>query len=150
MCMAFAKPESRHILKGRFDMTTFGCNTQIIKTRKPHTCLICNRIIPKGFRAYHTGGMWQGDWQNWYCCTYCHNEVIDFNGEEVGEQDFTDYVYELSESHCPDCKGKYGDIDFDISEDSDVIKFTCNDCGRTWTHQIYGIETNIQKKESDK
>lgn len=122
------------------NMSSFGCEGKTVRTIKPHQCAVCSRIIPKGGFAFHVHGMWQGDWQNWYCCPFCENEILpDKFDEPIGEQDFTDFVYEMDEATCPICKSNYGDIDYDIADDSDTIHFTCNDCGHEWTKEIYGI-----------
>ena len=120
-------------------MSTFGCVQKTVTTRKTHDCDICGRTIPKGFNAAHTSGMWEGDWQNWYACEFCKDNCIPNSEEGISNQDFTDYVFEMPEANCPRCTASYGDIDFEIEQDSDTIAFSCERCGHKWTHEIYGV-----------
>ena len=65
-------------------MSDFGCIPRLVeKTRKPHYCPSCGRTIPEGSPAYLIKGMWEGDWQNWYMCVFCHDNNVCSDDEWV-------------------------------------------------------------------
>ena len=64
------------------------CETKIIKkTRKPHNCAMCGRIIPTGSKnILHWYGKFDGEFQNSYACNYCEDhqdEFIDDYTQEI-------------------------------------------------------------------
>jgi hypothetical protein len=125
-------------------MSTFGCEIKKVKTRKPHRCETCCRIIPSGITAYHTGGMWEGDWQNWYMCKFCHDHEVWESGEYVSDGDFTQWLYEQDFYNCPSCKGIDPETgkkhrcnpDWDWSEDDEIVLFECDICDHKWSVYI--------------
>jgi hypothetical protein len=67
------------------------CTTKHVKkTRKPHRCEFCGRIIPAGtLNILNWAGLYDGDFQNSYACHWCEehqsqlvddwdNEILDF------------------------------------------------------------------------
>ena len=51
------------------------CNKRRIKkTRKPHNCIFCGRVIPAGTpNIYNLVGLFEGDFQNAYACHWCED-----------------------------------------------------------------------------
>lgn len=128
-------------------MSTFDCQGKNVITRKEHKCLLCKRTIPKERKVrLLPGGRYEGDWQNWYACGYCEDEVLSLLeiGESIGDDDFSSHVFDLEEAKCPKCNKKYL-ISFDIPGDSDTITFKCSACGSEWTHVIYGVTCDKPK-----
>jgi len=118
-------------------MSDFG-NLKKIKTRKPHTCLFCQRTIPVNTEAYNYKGMWEDTWQNNYSCETCQtNDAISGDASEgISGDEFHDWVREQSWADCPECKASYSEIDFEWSEDEKTLIFECSDCGKKWEHFI--------------
>ena len=56
------------------------CYTAAIikRTRKPHKCDACRRIIPKGSGAFHQWGKSDGAFYSYYLCSTCHELARDF------------------------------------------------------------------------
>ena len=120
-------------------------NGKYVVTRKPHLCILCNRLIPVGSKAYHESGIWEGDWQSWYMCKPCEiNEVYE-PGEEISDEDFWLWVKDLKESLCPVCDSK--DTDWDWNKDETSIVFNCNECDATWEKFIGFGEKNDEVEE---
>ena len=124
-------------------MSTFGCEIKPVKTRKPHRCETCCRVIPAGMKAYHTGGMWDGDWQNWYMCGFCHDNNVSASGEEISDEDFNNWLYEQDFAVCPHgCNGKRYSNTWEWSDDREDVVFECDQCGHKWTVHIgWGDDT---------
>ena len=56
----------------------------IVKTRKPHRCLTCTRMTPKGAEMVYWVGKFEGDFQAHYTCKTCSEliELGDFSSDE--------------------------------------------------------------------
>lgn len=119
-------------------MADFG-EYKIVKTKKEHRCITCNRKIPKGKMAYNYNGMLEGDWQNWYMCVPCEElNVCGDDGEIYGEE-FHMWVIEGEYAQCPKCKGVdesnrywgyHSDYKWDDKEEN--LHFTCELCDHEW------------------
>lgn len=120
-------------------MSDFSNGKDVI-TRKPHICIVCNRLIPTGSKAYHESGIWEGDWQNWYMCKPCDVNEVSEPGEGIDDADFSEWVWNLKENICPICNCKY--TDWDWNKDETSIVFTCNECDATWEKYIGFGEAN--------
>ena len=74
-------------------MSDFG-DYKHVKTKKPHICVYCGRKIPAGKRAWNYKGQYQGDWQNWYSCEYCHDyvEPTCMDEEYINGDEFNEYI----------------------------------------------------------
>jgi hypothetical protein len=73
------------------------CNTKHIKkTRKPHRCVFCGRLIPaETSNIYNWNGVFNGDFQNSYACNWCEdhqNRLVDDYDNEI--MDFGDCLIE--------------------------------------------------------
>ncbi len=121
-------------------MSTFGCEMKLVKTRKRHRCETCCRIIPVGKKAYHTGGMWDGDWQHWYMCKFCYDHDVNQDYEYVSHEDFAGWLHEQDFYNCPDCKGIDSETgkkhrcnpDWEWSDNEEDVLFECDICGHKW------------------
>jgi hypothetical protein len=122
-------------------MGNFG-EFKYVKTRKQQTCIYCGRKLPAGtnMRNYH--GLWEGDWQNWYCCGFCEKNVepeYTTPGEEIDGDEFSNWFHESNYVICPKCnnqKNRYHN-DWDWT-DLTHIKVECGDfdCGHEWIIEI--------------
>lgn len=125
-------------------MSTFGCEMKEVKTRTPHGCVTCGRTIPKRSQAMHTGGMYEGDWQNWYMCKFCYDHEVYESGEYVSGDEFYYWVADQDFYTCPSCKGIDPDKgklcrshpDWEWSEDQKTLLFECDVCGHKWEQYI--------------
>jgi len=113
-------------------MSTFCCYQKEVKIKKPHVCETCGRMIPKGAKAYHTGGMFEGDWQNWYMCGSCYDNNV-AGDEYVCCDDFMEWVFEQPFSSCPECDDVA--VERDWNDKNDTLLFEC-DCGHKWKKYI--------------
>lgn len=122
------------------------CDTRAIKkTRKPHKCDFCGRIIPKGsIRILNWKGLWDGEFQNSYACNWCNghqdrlvddwdNSMLDF-WDCLREDIFYDEFCKYKECDCLDEQGFLGNIKPKL--DGDYLIFKCEDCGKEW-HRIH-------------
>jgi hypothetical protein len=58
--------------------------TEIVKTRKPHRCVVCWWPVPVGEECTHWTCVFNGEFQN----NYAHKEcAADLDGEEFGQGD---------------------------------------------------------------
>jgi hypothetical protein len=88
----------------------FCDSRHIKKTRKPHNCIFCGRIIPAGStNIYNWSGMYDGEFQNSYSCNWCEdnhdrltedstNEILDF-WDCIRDDFFYDKIQELEKIH---------------------------------------------------
>ena len=95
------------------------CDTSHVhKTRKPHTCEFCGRVIPTGAtNILNWKGMWEGEFQNSYACNWCEdhqkhlvddwdNEILDFQ-ECLREDIFYNELSQLEDSTYYESDGDY-------------------------------------------
>jgi len=64
-------------------MSDFGSGSTLI-TRIAHRCEWCGETIEAKTTAYHYKGQYEGEWQNWYMHTECHeahSNDLDHGGE---------------------------------------------------------------------
>lgn len=97
-------------------------NTNIVsKTRKPHRCVICNRIIPKGTKnIYHYSGMFNGNFQNSYICNWCEDH------EDIFKDELDETYYDFDEIIIDEFKNihdKYYDVNILLKYEGDNIIF---------------------------
>ena len=129
-------------------MSTFGGGMRLVKTRKPHRCETCDRTIPTGTKAYYQGGMYEGNWQNWHMCQFCHDKEV-FDGDCVTGYEFSDWLTEQDFFRCPACRGvnpktgeghlchtPWRDIKNKWSEDQKTLLLECMLCGHKWSQYI--------------
>lgn len=115
-------------------MSDFGSWFYPVKTRKPHLCIFCERIIPKETKALHSSGMLEGDWQNWYCCNPCRdNGVTKITDGYVSGDEFNLWAENQEWYRCPKC-GNFP-IKKKWSKSGKTIEYECN-CGNKWTKFI--------------
>lgn len=121
-------------------MSNFG-GTNHVTTRKPHSCIFCNRAIPVKSNAYNYRGMWEDNWQNWYSCEICqtNDDISGDSSEGISGDEFRDWVYEQDFADCPKCKATYSEIDFEWSKDETTLLFECSDCEEKW-EKFIGFE----------
>ena len=118
-------------------MADFG-EYKIVKTKKEHQCITCNRKIPKGKKAYNYKGIFEGEWQNWYMCIPCDELGVYEYGEEINGEEFHDWLIESKHAECPKCKGingtrRYGyHSEYDWDDKDETIHFECELCGYKW------------------
>lgn len=114
---------------------TFGYYKKV-KTRKPHLCIFCNRVIPKGLYAWNSHGCFRGEWQHWYACEICNSLIDEFHIEEwIGGEEFEDWVYEQDWAECPNCKNRYS-IKLYFSENEETLELFCDECETSWSRYI--------------
>ncbi len=105
----------------------------IKKTRKPQLCIICGRLIPPGHKAHNFVGENDGEFQNWYLCDYCYENILyTAYGEYISNETFDDY-FVSNLPHCPNCDGTdryWGDCDSHRFTDksSETLKCKCSKC----------------------
>ena len=54
-----------------------------VKTRKPHRCAGCRKIIPAGSRMSYSRCLFDGHWSNWYECEDCRRMILSIAAEEI-------------------------------------------------------------------
>ena len=112
-------------------MSDFG-SYKHVKTRKPHKCIYCGRVIPVGLKARIFKGMWEGNWQNWYACGFCEKNVepeYAETSEGINGDEFSEWFWDSEHFHCNKCENKHGrhcnNWDWiDLTH----IKVSCGDC----------------------
>ena len=119
-------------------MSDFG-EYRFVKTNKPHECITCERIIPKGKKAYNYNGMYEGDWQNWYMCEPCEQLNVCEDNEEICGEEFHMWLIESKHAECPKCKGidekgtRHGyHSAYKWDEKKETLHFECELCGHKW------------------
>ena len=108
-----------------------------VKTRKPHECIFCRRVIPAGKTAFNAHGMWDGQWQHWYSCGFCWgNEEISGHDEEewISGDEFECWASEELAT-CPSCGEPYAKQKW-IGNEQQTLEFTCKKCGHIWNRFI--------------
>lgn len=112
------------------------CETiHVRKTRKPHRCAFCGRIIPVGTpNILHWKGKFDGDFQSSYACHWCEdnqnhlvddwdNEILDF-GDCLREDIFQNEIDIIGESVYFESDGDY--FVFKTYEgDKEVLRVKC-------------------------
>ena len=116
-------------------MSTFGIY-KCVKIRKKHSCVLCGRTIPLGKKAWNNTGMFEGDWQNWYMCIPCNDNIEVEYGEDISDEDFSTWLYSQPDSSkCPSC-GEESYIDWDFSANGENVEFECGECDHKWEKHI--------------
>ena len=118
------------------NMSDFGTYKDV-KIRKEHSCIYCSRTIPIGSIARNYRGMWQGDWQNWYACGFCIENVEPCSdGEEINGSEFAEWFYDTDHMVCKKCETRYRN-NWDWEDDSNTaIRVFCAKCSDEWVVQI--------------
>lgn len=65
-------------------MSEFWSQRDVVKTRKPHTCIFCLEEIPKGSSCGYYAGMWENQFYSYYMCNRCL-EFISSNSLDLSE-----------------------------------------------------------------
>lgn len=112
------------------------CNIiHVKKTRKPHTCAFCGRVIPSGSTdILNWSGKWEGDFQNSYACNWCEDnqsrlvddwdgEILDF-GDCLREDIFQSEIDAIGESVYFESDGDYF-VFKTYEEDKEVLRVRC-------------------------
>ena len=55
--------------------------SNVVKSRKQHTCLECRREIHKGAQYERSSGLWEGKFETYHVCLDCANIRDGFNCE---------------------------------------------------------------------
>lgn len=119
-------------------MSDFG-NHKWVKTRKTHPCVYCNRTIPTGTKARNYKGRWQGDWQDWYACGFCVENVEPTHTESDEPISGEEFIYWLQDSDhwkCPTCGEHRYNHDWEWREDDTGVIITCGQCDHEWAVAI--------------
>lgn len=118
-------------------MADFG-EYKIVKTKKEHRCITCNRTIPKGKNANRYNGMYEGEWQNWYMCIPCDELNVCEYGEWICGEEFIDWLNESEYVDCPKCKGLEGTrrwyyhSNYEWDDKEETLCFVCELCDHEW------------------
>ena len=133
-------------------MSDFG-EYKIVKTKKEHRCITCERKIPKGKKAHHYNGMWEGDWQNWYMCVPCEELNVCGDNEEICGEEFHMWLTESAHAECPECKGidktgvRHGyHSTYKWNSTKEIVYFECELCGRKW-EKFIGFDSTKEETE---
>lgn len=131
-------------------MSDFG-EYKLVKTRKPHICVYCRRLIPAKSATYHQSGRFEGDWQNWYACQTCDSLTDDFfefgHDNYIDGDEFNDWAYEQEWHICEECGSRY-DVDHEFSADGLVLEMECTTCGNTW-NKFIGFDPWREAQDDD-
>lgn len=100
--------------------------TKYVKTNKPHRCVYCQRLIPKGNTMRHYKGLWEGDWQNHYTCGFCER-TLDLSEEEISGDEFQDWFREITDFDCTECEGRMDYEWISLTQ----IELECEECDHT-------------------
>ena len=116
-------------------MADFG-EYKKVKTKKVHQCITCNRIIPIGKQAITYKGMYDGIWQNWYCCMACNDKnLLELLEEGINDNEFNYWLYE-SEHMDWLCGLKHQHrycSKWEWTEDQESVVITCEVCNKERT-----------------
>lgn len=79
-------------------------DSKIVKTRKNHTCVFCEREFPPGTTMEHECGKYEGDFFSRYTCPDCREYTPGFwewCDYECGDYycDFANYIREIGAPH---------------------------------------------------
>ena len=110
-------------------------NTKEVKrTRKPHICEFCERMIDIGESALKTFCVDGGDPYNFYLCDWCAaNNYAVTDGEEFVKGGLFEYVNgALGRQICESCEGD--DVEVDIATRRGVVIIRCanDECANIW------------------
>ncbi len=120
----------------------FISEKRIKKTRKPHKCVCCGRLIPTGsVDINYFCGKCDGDFQSSYECNWCEDnrEIFLYDNYYYDFWDcIQDHFYDLftkyNECDCTEAHGLAGSIGSKLS--GDYLVFYCENCGKVW-HEEY-------------
>lgn len=102
----------------------------IQKTRTPHRCITCGRIIPTGSKSHNYVGEYEGDFQNWHLCDYCHEYVYpQIAGEEIDVYYALFTYLQCTYDTCPECGWNYGDPKIHRDKDNSCLYIVEYRCG---------------------
>jgi hypothetical protein len=111
---------------------SFWNTIEIKKTRKPHKCAYCGRIIPYGSSCESNSGTYEGDFCYYHICNRCVKFIYVYNcdlEDGFSEGDFYDYINDLSVA-CPECTSLYHDHEWDNT--CMICEYECDDCKHKW------------------
>lgn len=105
-----------------------------VKTRKPHCCAGCHKIIPAGSQMSYTRCLFDGHWSNWYECEDCRRMILSIAAEEI------QHGCRWSEAWC-----QIDDLQpylADRSEPMKLLQGTLEECwqqvNQAWTNRVDG------------
>jgi hypothetical protein len=126
---------------------SFWNTRQIKRTKKPHQCQFCGRIIPAGSSCESNSGTFDGEFNYYHLCNRCvkfiqvHNCDLS-DGFNLG--DFYDCICDLRVD-CPECASQYYQYDhvWDVSKMS--CTYECDECDNKWVVDYSMGETDTPK-----
>lgn len=116
-------------------MSDFG-NYKQLKTTKPHECVYCRRIIPKGTSCFNYRGMFQGDWQNWYSCEFCEKHVDPVMNEPISGDELIDWITSSEYFKCPNCGKHTSSHEYEWKNNDTNVLIECIECEHEWSIEI--------------
>ena len=60
-------------------------NSKTVRTRKPHRCSGCNKVIPTGSQAEYCAGKYDRDFFSYYACENCQRLIESIAAQELRE-----------------------------------------------------------------
>lgn len=120
-------------------MSDFG-EYRYVKIRKPHQCVYCGRTLLIGITARLYKGLFQGDWQNWYACGFCVENVEPSYAEPnefISGDEFSEWLWDSDHYKCKKCENKmYRHHNSSDWINSTHLKISCGDCDNEWIVEI--------------
>lgn len=114
---------------------SFWNSRQINKTRKKHSCIFCQSIIPIGSSCRHETGTWEGEFFDYYLCNRCVKFIDEYKldlSDGFSAGDFHEYIHKFDVLNCPNC-GRDNHRDCKWDENYYKAEFECDNCDEKWT-----------------
>lgn len=124
-------------MRGRERVSNFH-DSKLVKTRKKHSCFICQRKFPKGSELIRCNGVYDGDWYSYYLCQFCDRLLSDEEYQDVWDDTLNEEAFDIyiqNNFECPDCKERPFEREW-IDLTHLEIEFDC-DCSK----QVFEILT---------
>lgn len=113
---------------------------KIVKSRKPHLCESCGRVIPKGTEILNHHGIDSNEFFHWYECLFCMKNIKDRFDENWDRGEPFLYWFQEQEFKCPNCGKVIMKYSFDKNNNR-YLKLKCEDCGRAFSLFVgYGLK----------
>ncbi|SHN06105.1 hypothetical protein SAMN02746066_04663, partial [Anaerosporobacter mobilis DSM 15930] len=118
---------------------------KVVKCKKEHTCVICQRTIDKGKFALSESGFCDGEAVSAYTCIECVENVIEESGEVdasddeyIRIEDENGIIWRITNHDCIMKCSKCGNEQRVVFENGAYEHTSCYDCGgetkfRYWT-----------------
>ena len=102
------------------------------RTRKPHTCEFCGRVIDVGESALNCFCVDGSDVHGYYLCGWCMSNMSSVTDEQefIPGELYEHVLNALDRPKCESCGND--DIDIDLNTKCGNVILKCNECANIW------------------